>query len=122
MRLPLLVLCIGIAAAVFAAMFGAIWQANRAARGAARSGPLSLIFELLWASIPCAMIMGAAKPAVERIVSGETARHGDLARRVESVSGTQAPVRMREKDDHPRGCLGLCRELTRPKQGSGDQQ
>jgi cytochrome c oxidase subunit II len=63
MRLAVLLICVLIAAGVFAAMFVAIWRSKRAA---APTPALHQGFavELIWAMIPCLIIVAAAAPAV----------------------------------------------------------
>ena len=63
MRLAILTMCMLVAAGVFATMFLAIWRSHRDASHA-RSSRQSLWLELVWAAIPCLMIVAAATPAV----------------------------------------------------------
>lgn len=69
MRLIILILCALIAAGVFAVMFFAIWRSHPRASPAA-SSRRSLAMELVWAAIPCLMIVAAAFPAVIVIAAG----------------------------------------------------
>jgi heme/copper-type cytochrome/quinol oxidase subunit 2 len=68
MRLSILILCALVAAGVFAVMFFALWRSHRRASPAACSRQ-SLAMELVWAAIPCLMIVAAAIPAVIAISS-----------------------------------------------------
>jgi heme/copper-type cytochrome/quinol oxidase subunit 2 len=68
MRLVLLGLCSLVAAGVFAVMFLAIWGTRRAAERAPTFGQ-NLASELVWAAIPCLIVLAAAIPAVMAIVS-----------------------------------------------------
>jgi heme/copper-type cytochrome/quinol oxidase subunit 2 len=67
MRLTILTMCILVVAGVFAAMLLSLWSSRRDG-----SRPLSsqqeLAGELVWAAIPCLMILAAAIPAVMAIV------------------------------------------------------
>jgi heme/copper-type cytochrome/quinol oxidase subunit 2 len=71
MRLVILGMCTLIATGVFVAMFLAIWSTRRASAAppAFREG---FATELVWAAIPCLMILAAAIPAVMAIVSAHT--------------------------------------------------
>jgi heme/copper-type cytochrome/quinol oxidase subunit 2 len=71
MRFVILGMCCVLAAGVLAAMFLAIWSTRRTAE---RAPALGLASELVWAAIPCLMILAAATAAVMAIVS---ARAGD---------------------------------------------
>jgi protoheme IX farnesyltransferase len=71
MRLVILGLCALVAAGVFAAMFLAIWSTRRA-RAVPTAFRQSFATELVWAAIPCLMILAAAIPAVIAIVSAHT--------------------------------------------------
>jgi heme/copper-type cytochrome/quinol oxidase subunit 2 len=68
MRLAILMVCSVVTAGVFAAMFLAIWSARRK-----ESHPPSfrqnLAAELVWAAIPCLIILSAAIPAAISIAS-----------------------------------------------------
>ena len=68
MRLATLLICVLIAAGVFAAMFVAIWRS----RGVASTTPgirQSFVIELMWAIIPCLMVVAAATPAIIAVAS-----------------------------------------------------
>ena len=69
MRLAILTMCMLAAASVFAAMFHSIWSSRRDG-SRPQSSPPSLAAELVWAAIPCLMILAAATPAVIQILSG----------------------------------------------------
>ena len=71
MRLVILGMCSLVAAGVFAAMFLAIWSTRRTAAAPTilRQGFVS---ELVWAAIPCLMVLAAAIPAAIAIVSRHT--------------------------------------------------
>jgi heme/copper-type cytochrome/quinol oxidase subunit 2 len=61
-------MCALLAAGVFAAMFLSIWSARRAP--AAQITPRQrFAAELVWAAIPCLMVLAAAVPAVIAVVS-----------------------------------------------------
>jgi heme/copper-type cytochrome/quinol oxidase subunit 2 len=63
MRLAILVVCVLITAAVFAAMFGGIWRASRDP-SSSQALRRRLATELIWAMIPCLIVVAAATPAV----------------------------------------------------------
>jgi heme/copper-type cytochrome/quinol oxidase subunit 2 len=66
MRVAILSLCVLLAAGVFTAMFVSIWSTRRS--GACQSAlRQSLTTEVVWAAIPCLMIVAAAIPAVVAI-------------------------------------------------------
>ena len=71
MRLVILGMCALVAAGVFAAMFVSIWSTRRgpAASTAVRQ---SFATELVWAAIPCLMMLAAAIPAVIAIASAHS--------------------------------------------------
>jgi len=71
MRLVVMGMCALIAAGVFAAMFVSIWSTRRAP-AAPTALRQSLAAELVWAAIPCLMMLAAAVPAVIAIVSAHT--------------------------------------------------
>jgi heme/copper-type cytochrome/quinol oxidase subunit 2 len=71
MRLVILGMCALVAAGVFAAMFLAIWS-TRCAPVVPSSFRQNFATELVWAAIPCLMILAAAIPAVMAIVSAHT--------------------------------------------------
>jgi heme/copper-type cytochrome/quinol oxidase subunit 2 len=64
-------MCALVAAGVFAAMFVSIWSTRRAP-AAPTAFRQSFATELVWAAIPCLMILAAAIPAVIAIVSAHT--------------------------------------------------
>jgi heme/copper-type cytochrome/quinol oxidase subunit 2 len=68
----LLAMCVIVAVSVFAAMFFAICNARRSGNTAARFRQ-SVAAELVWAAIPCLMIIAAATPAVALIVASPPA-------------------------------------------------
>jgi heme/copper-type cytochrome/quinol oxidase subunit 2 len=68
MRLVILAMCSIVAAGVFVAMFLSIWSTRRAAERAPAFGQ-GLASELVWAAIPCLMILAAAIPAVMALMS-----------------------------------------------------
>lgn len=68
MRVAILVMCAALAGGVFTTMFAAIWSTRRS--GAPPSAfRQSLTTEIVWAAIPCLMILAAAVPAVIAIVT-----------------------------------------------------
>jgi heme/copper-type cytochrome/quinol oxidase subunit 2 len=69
MRLFIVGMCFVVAAGVFAAMFLSIWSSRGTADRAAAFAQ-SIASELVWAAIPCLMILAAAIPAVVAMVSG----------------------------------------------------
>jgi len=62
MRLAILMMCSVVTAGVFAAMFLAIWSSRRKDTHPS-SFRQHLAAELVWASIPCLIILAAAIPA-----------------------------------------------------------
>ena len=62
MRLAVLMMCTLLAAGVFAALSVAIWSSRRDAAGSP-SFSHNLAADLVWAAIPCLMILAAAIPA-----------------------------------------------------------
>ncbi len=70
MRVVVMGICVLAVAAVFAAMFASIWMYRDVARLSALRQ--SAATELVWAAIPCLMILAAAVPAVIAILSGHT--------------------------------------------------
>jgi heme/copper-type cytochrome/quinol oxidase subunit 2 len=68
MRLVILGMCSLVAVGVFAAMFLAIWSTRRAA-AAPTHFRQSFVSELVWAAIPCLMVLAASIPAAIAIVS-----------------------------------------------------
>jgi heme/copper-type cytochrome/quinol oxidase subunit 2 len=71
MRLVILGMCSLVAAGVFAAMFLAIWSTRRAAANGPAFGH-SFASELVWAAIPCLMLLAAAIPAVIAVAQAHT--------------------------------------------------
>ena len=71
MRLVILGMCALLAIGVFTAMFVSIWS-TRPAPAAPPAFRQSVVRELVWAAIPCLMMLAAAIPAVIAIVSGQT--------------------------------------------------
>ena len=78
MRRIILILCALIAAGVFAAMFFVIWSSHRRA-SPAPSYRESLASELVWAAIPCLIIVAAAFPAVAAIALGSAGGYNAAA-------------------------------------------
>ena len=68
MRFVILGMCALVASGVFIAMFLAIWSTRRAAAAPATFRQ-SAATELVWAAIPCLMILAAAIPAIIGIIS-----------------------------------------------------
>jgi heme/copper-type cytochrome/quinol oxidase subunit 2 len=68
MRLAILTMCMLVAAGVFATMFLAIWSSRRDGLRPPTFRQ-NLAAELVWAAIPCLMILTAAIPAVIAIFS-----------------------------------------------------
>jgi heme/copper-type cytochrome/quinol oxidase subunit 2 len=71
MRVVILAMCALVAASVFATMFLTIWSTSRAP-AAPTSLRQSLATELVWAVIPCLMMLAAAIPAVIAIASAHS--------------------------------------------------
>ena len=68
MRFVILGMCALVATGVFIAMFLAIWSTRRAPAAQATFRQ-SAATELVWAAIPCLMILAAAIPAIIGIIS-----------------------------------------------------
>ena len=68
MRLIILGMCSVVAVGVFATMFLSIWSTRGAANRSAGFAQ-SVASELVWAAIPCLMILAAAIPAIVAMVS-----------------------------------------------------
>jgi heme/copper-type cytochrome/quinol oxidase subunit 2 len=68
MRLIILTLCGLVAVGVFATMFLSIWSSRRGG-APQRSARQHVAAELVWAAIPCLMIVAAAIPAVIAIAT-----------------------------------------------------
>jgi len=71
MRLVVIGTCALVVAGVFAAMFVSIWSTRRAP-AALTAFRQSFATELVWAAIPCLMMLAAAIPAIIAIVSAHT--------------------------------------------------
>jgi heme/copper-type cytochrome/quinol oxidase subunit 2 len=72
MRLVVMGMCALVAAGVFAAMFVSIWSTRHTEDGNPPTLRQTVAMELVWAAIPCLMILAAAVPAVIAILSGHT--------------------------------------------------
>jgi heme/copper-type cytochrome/quinol oxidase subunit 2 len=72
MRLLLTGSCALVAAGVFATMFISIWSTRRSAAVTPTAWRQSFAMELVWAAIPCLMMIAAAIPAVIAIASRHT--------------------------------------------------
>jgi heme/copper-type cytochrome/quinol oxidase subunit 2 len=68
MRLVVLTMCMLVAAGVFAAMFLAIWGSRRD-HSRAPTFHQTLASEIVWAAIPCLIVLAAAIPATMAILS-----------------------------------------------------
>lgn len=74
MRLVILGMCVLVAAGVFVSMFVSIWS-TRHSNGAPTSAfRQSIATELVWAAIPCLMMLAAAIPAVIAIAAAHDGR------------------------------------------------
>ena len=73
MRIVILGICAMLTALVFAAMFVAIWRSRRSSDAATRFH-CSLAVELMWAVIPCVMLVACVVPAVRQIVASAGAQ------------------------------------------------
>ena len=71
MRAVILGMCALVVAGVFGAMFVSIWSTRRAP-AAPTAFRQSFATELVWAAIPCLMMLAAAIPAVIAIASAHT--------------------------------------------------
>ena len=78
MRFAILTLCALVALGVFATMFAAIWSSRRDGSDAP-SARQHLAMELVWAAIPCLMIVAAAIPAVIAIAAPSAGDSRDLS-------------------------------------------
>ena len=74
MRFAILMICVLFAAGVFTAMFLAIWSSRRDG-SRPPSFRQNLAAELVWAAIPCLMIVAAAVPAVIAIAASSSGEH-----------------------------------------------
>jgi heme/copper-type cytochrome/quinol oxidase subunit 2 len=72
MRVTLLGVCALLATGVFVAMFLSICRVQRRPQGPPESGR-GLAMELLWAAIPCLMVIAAVIPAALEILVVESA-------------------------------------------------
>jgi heme/copper-type cytochrome/quinol oxidase subunit 2 len=61
-------MCAILAAGVFVTMFLAIWNTRRTSNGVARFHQTA-IAEVVWAAIPCLMVIAAAIPAASAIIA-----------------------------------------------------
>jgi cytochrome c oxidase subunit II len=68
MRILILEFCAVLVAGVFAAMFVAIWGTRRSAGGLEHFRQSATV-EVVWAAIPCLMLIAAALPAARLIVA-----------------------------------------------------
>jgi len=73
MRITMPGICALLAAGVFVAMFLSICQAQRRTEGQAGASR-GLAMELLWAAIPCLMVVAAVIPAAIKIVVVDSAK------------------------------------------------
>jgi heme/copper-type cytochrome/quinol oxidase subunit 2 len=71
MQLVILGMCSVVGAGVFAAMFLAIWSTRRATPSSSAFGQ-SFASELVWAAIPCLMLLAAAIPMVMAIAQARS--------------------------------------------------
>ena len=68
MRVAILMMCALVAAGVFATILVSIWSSHRqGARPASHRRTLAA--ELVWAAIPCLMVLAAAVPAAMAVLS-----------------------------------------------------
>ena len=74
MRLVVMEMCALVATGVFAAMFASIWSTRHREDAHPAALRQSVAMELVWAAIPCLMILAAAAPAVIAIVSAHTGK------------------------------------------------
>jgi heme/copper-type cytochrome/quinol oxidase subunit 2 len=72
MRLVVIGMCALVAAGVFAAMFVSIWSTRHPDAAHPSALRRNIAVELVWAAIPCLMILAAAVPAVIAVLSGHT--------------------------------------------------
>jgi heme/copper-type cytochrome/quinol oxidase subunit 2 len=72
MRLVVMAICALVVAGVFAAMFVSIWSTRLRIDTHLPALRQAVAMELVWAAIPCLMILAAAVPAVIAIVSAHT--------------------------------------------------
>jgi heme/copper-type cytochrome/quinol oxidase subunit 2 len=72
MRLVVTGMCAVVVAGVFATMFVSIWSTRHRVDAHLPELRQAVAMELVWAAIPCLMILAAAVPAVIAIVSAHT--------------------------------------------------
>ena len=70
MRLLMMILCVLVAVGVFATMFLSIWSSRHG--GGASAARQSVAAELVWAAIPCLMIVAAAIPAITAVATSSS--------------------------------------------------
>jgi len=68
MRVVILCLCTLVAGGVFTAILLSVW-CNRDSAGRARDFRQNMVAELVWAAIPCLMVIAAAIPAAIAIAA-----------------------------------------------------
>jgi heme/copper-type cytochrome/quinol oxidase subunit 2 len=68
MQVVILAVCASVAAGVFAAMFLAIWNSRRSSESRPYFHRRAAV-EIVWAVIPCMMLVVCAIPAVRRIIA-----------------------------------------------------
>ena len=94
MRLLILTLCVLVGVGVFATMFLSIWSSRRGETSVHQSQ----VAELVWAAIPCLIIVAAAIPAVMAVAaSDEPGAWSENTRDAEAVKperSTSAPPRL----------------------------
>ena len=73
MRVVIFGLCIIFVLGVFVAMFVSIWSTRRRSEAYLHSRPSSLGVELVWAAIPCLILLSAAIPAAALILTPRSA-------------------------------------------------
>ena len=71
MRIVILGMCAMLTAVVFAAMLVAIWKSRRSSHAATRFHRSAAV-EVVWAVIPCVMLVACAVPAARLIVASAT--------------------------------------------------
>ncbi len=72
MRVVIFGICTLVVAGVFATMFLAIWSTRRASDDGHRFRQ-SAVIEIVWAAIPCLMVIAAAIPAAIAIIASRAA-------------------------------------------------
>lgn len=78
MRVIIFGSCVIFVLGVFVAMFVSIWSTHRRSEGCLHSRQ-SLGLELVWAAIPCLMLVSAAIPAAALILTQPSASPGEDA-------------------------------------------